>query len=288
MKKTLKIAILTIIILLSVFYVYKNKHLLKILINDYSELPQQLLLDNCSITTKGVKGSDKVVHSNYDGGFDLIFTDEKKVGNKYFMYTKIKIVKNSITISEITTIPREYFDGFVIGENDVDCSVDGRFITISTVYISAYPDGDQRCENGNCEILRGQVAPIKIDLKNYKNTSDEEEINIQEVENFNIKDFLNSETIDDFEYSSESTYYGVKKILEQNGWLPIIPTLYETNSGTLPATTTPIDTEFPEISYCGSGRDAVCTVDFQKGKIIKHFYVGHTEANEGWVIVGSE
>lgn len=119
-----------------------------------------------------------------------------------------------------------------------------------------------------------------------KEAEGEQPFNIQEVERFFIEDFLNIETIDDFSYSSEGTYYGAKKILEQNGWLPIIPTLYE--FGISSATTTPIDTEFPEISYCGSGRDAICTVDFQKGKIIKHLNLQHTESNVGWLVVGSD
>ncbi len=121
-----------------------------------------------------------------------------------------------------------------------------------------------------------------------KESKGEEAFKIQEVGIFKIKDFLNVETVNDFSNISDGTYYGVKEILKQNGWLPIIPTLYKFSIS--PATTTPIDTEFPEISYCGSERvvGVICTVDFQKDKVIKHLNVQHTESNAGWLVTGVE
>ncbi|MEI6042678.1 MAG: hypothetical protein WCQ00_03895 [bacterium] len=93
---------------------------------------------------------------------------------------------------------------------------------------------------------------------------------------------------DSFTYKLRDSYYHARDVLKQNGWLAIIPSVYENESGTIPSTTTPIDTEFPEISYCGSGVNAICTVDFRKGLFINHLDLQHSESNEAWFVVGSE
>ncbi len=54
------------------------------------------------------------------------------------------------------------------------------------------------------------------------------------------------------------------------------------------SSTTPIDTKFPEISYCGSGRNMFCTASFSKDSELRHLYLQHTEANEGWFVAGAE
>lgn len=84
--------------------------------------------------------------------------------------------------------------------------------------------------------------------------------------------------------TSTTSYYRVKDVLMRQGWLPVVPGSYTFDSKT---TTTPIDAEFPEISYCGSGKGAVCRADFKKDGDVKRINLQHSESNEGWFVVES-
>jgi hypothetical protein len=82
-----------------------------------------------------------------------------------------------------------------------------------------------------------------------------------------------------FQYSVGDNYANAKKVLKQNGWLLVVPNK------------APIDSNFPEISDCGSGRDAICTVDFKKGADTNHLNVQSVKDENGnfqWIVVGSE
>jgi len=78
--------------------------------------------------------------------------------------------------------------------------------------------------------------------------------------------------------NSGDTYVHAKQILMQNEWMPII------------SDTTVIDPQFPEIGNCGSGKDAICNVDFQKGTYKNHLNVQSRNINGKlqWIVVGNE
>lgn len=84
---------------------------------------------------------------------------------------------------------------------------------------------------------------------------------------------------DDFTFKIFDTYVNVKAELAIKGWVPVI----QINQ-------TVIDLSFPEIGNCGSGKDAICNVDFQKG-IYKHhlnLQFRYTDGKLQWIVVGSE
>lgn len=84
--------------------------------------------------------------------------------------------------------------------------------------------------------------------------------------------------------TTTNSYYRVRDSLKLQGWLPVVPGSYTFNSKT---TTTPIDAEFPEISYCGSGKGVVCRAEFKKDSDVKRVNIQHSESNEGWFVVES-
>ncbi len=86
--------------------------------------------------------------------------------------------------------------------------------------------------------------------------------------------FTNIKVSDDFTYAIGDTYSHEKEVLKGNGWMPII------------TTTTSVDVQFPEIGNCGSGVDAICSVDFQKGTYKNHLNI--QSRTNGWVVVGNE
>jgi len=99
-------------------------------------------------------------------------------------------------------------------------------------------------------------------------------------------------TATDFPFTLNDNYAHAKEVLADSGWVPVIPEIYETNSG-LTKSTDPIDPDFPEISYCGTGIDQICTVDFEKGDMRTHLnikiggrppYGPYSE----WTVVGNE
>ena len=73
-----------------------------------------------------------------------------------------------------------------------------------------------------------------------------------------------------FNYVDGDTYDHVKSMFLANGWTSIIPTKYQ-NSGDVPATTTPLNPQYPEIFWCSTAIFNYCTVDFQKDN--KDMYV---------------
>lgn len=88
-----------------------------------------------------------------------------------------------------------------------------------------------------------------------------------------------SYTISDFPFEIGESYGVAKKMLAKEGWTAIIPK---------DRTRSPSAT-FPEITDCGSGIDAVCSVDFKKGDEAFGFYVmSTTKAGEDdsvqWVV----
>lgn len=82
-----------------------------------------------------------------------------------------------------------------------------------------------------------------------------------------------------FSYKTGDSYLYTKEALKENGWVPIIPDSYN-----------PIIKELPEISSCGSGVDAICTVDFKKieGDIEYRNHLNLQSKNSIWIVVGSE
>ena len=96
-------------------------------------------------------------------------------------------------------------------------------------------------------------------------------------------------TNDGFSYVMDDDYAHAKDVLKGNGWLPVIPTSYEYESGEI-VNSKPIDKNFPEIGYCGSGRDKICNVDFRKGTYQNHLNLQFKDVNGKleWIVVGNE
>ena len=74
-----------------------------------------------------------------------------------------------------------------------------------------------------------------------------------------------------FSYQINDSYLYTKEVLKANGWVPVIEDL-------------------SEISSCGSGVDAICTVDFKKieGEIEYRNHLNLQSKNSIWIVVGSE
>ena len=98
-----------------------------------------------------------------------------------------------------------------------------------------------------------------------------------------------------FLYNVNDNYISVKESLKENGWIPIIPDSYENSFGE--EIEGPVIQQFPEIISCGSGRDAICSVNFEKieGEIEyrTHLNIHSTlerdkNGNLVWIVVGSE
>ena len=95
----------------------------------------------------------------------------------------------------------------------------------------------------------------------------------------------------DFLYNIGDNYLFVKEELRKNGWKPVIPNEYYIGAGS--SSSTPISSEFPEIANCGSGKDAICSVNFQniENKNIRHLNLQSRYDKDGkviWIVVGSE
>jgi hypothetical protein len=88
------------------------------------------------------------------------------------------------------------------------------------------------------------------------------------------------ESIYEFTYVVGATYAETKSALARSGWFSFMP------DGKISAK----DRQFPEIGGCGSGVDAICSVDFKNSLEKRHLNVqkggraGYTE----WTVVGSE
>ena len=99
------------------------------------------------------------------------------------------------------------------------------------------------------------------------------------------------EASNEFSFNAGDNYINVKKTLAEKGWVPVIPDSYENDSGTTPISKNPIDPVFPEISYCGSGVDAICTVDFKNGVNATHLDLQSKADSNGkyqWIVIGSD
>ncbi len=73
-------------------------------------------------------------------------------------------------------------------------------------------------------------------------------------------------------------YQSAKRTMELNGWSVV-------------KSQNPPDAAFPEIGYCGNGKDAICNVDFVKGVERFHFNVQSSYDTMNvvhWIVVGSE
>jgi len=100
-------------------------------------------------------------------------------------------------------------------------------------------------------------------------------------------------TASDIPFIKSGRKYAEAKIeMMANGWTPIIPEIYETNSG-LTKSANAIDSDFPEISYCGTGIDQICIVNFKKAEKKAHLniqiggrppYGPYSE----WTVIGNE
>lgn len=93
-----------------------------------------------------------------------------------------------------------------------------------------------------------------------------------------------------FNFSINDTYPHAKKELALSGWVVEIPDSYIKEAGTQSASKTPIDVQYPEIDSCGSGKDAICTVNFTKGSFNNHLNLKSTfrNGNTVWLVVGNE
>ena len=81
--------------------------------------------------------------------------------------------------------------------------------------------------------------------------------------------------------------------------MPVIPAQYEYLSGTK-ISKDPIFADLPEIASYGSGRNAVCSVQFKKGNVYGYFYIkkvedilygtskSSEEFIEDWVVVSGD
>jgi len=93
-----------------------------------------------------------------------------------------------------------------------------------------------------------------------------------------------------FTYVYGDPYSETRKNLISNGWQPVIPDIYSMNSGTTDSDKRPIDADYPEIGYCGSGIDAICNVNFMQSNSFRHLnlQIGGRSRYEVWTVVGSE
>jgi len=84
---------------------------------------------------------------------------------------------------------------------------------------------------------------------------------------------------DAFTFTPGETYAAAKQTLASRGWTAIVPTGEE-----------PTDAQYPEITNCGAGRDAICVVDFQSGDKNNHLNVQYKDVGGEleWVVVGNE
>src|SRR3989344_791345 len=83
-------------------------------------------------------------------------------------------------------------------------------------------------------------------------------------------------TISDFSFEIGESYETAKNVLANDGWVAIIPGDRTHSPSAI----------FPEITDCGLGVDAVCSVDFKKGSETFGFYIAQREGSQGlqWVV----
>ena len=105
------------------------------------------------------------------------------------------------------------------------------------------------------------------------------------VSTFKFTDSQKKTETNGFIFKVGDIYSKTKTELAINGWVPIIPTSYQLESGLI-VRAEPIDSQFPEIDYCGSGVDKICSVNFQKETHRNHLNLQSRE--NGWVVVGNQ
>lgn len=103
----------------------------------------------------------------------------------------------------------------------------------------------------------------------------------QTLDKINLPEINISQEKDNFTYMPGDLYEKTKEILEKNGWKLVL----SENEKTLNS----VDNKFPEISDCGSGLDAVCSVEFKKDNFSHYLYLKSVYDNNGnsqWIVVG--
>lgn len=101
------------------------------------------------------------------------------------------------------------------------------------------------------------------------------------VKNMNgISNVVNFEIID-FPFTLNDEYSHAKQVLAENGWVHFISS--DPNRIT-------VDSNYPEIENCGSGVDAICSVEFRKNGYPMHLNLKsvYVDGKPQWIVVGNE
>jgi hypothetical protein len=131
------------------------------------------------------------------------------------------------------------------------------------------------------------IVVIIVGVLLYRNSRTSEVVESTQSENSQVQTSDTSST--NFNYKIGDRYVDTKVALAANGWMTYIP-----NNPNEPWKSAG-DQEFPEIGWCGTGVDRICSVNFKKDTQVRHLNVqikylrqDELQGFAEWVVVGSE